>query len=84
MLSRLGLSGQSQLLTATMMQYVAAAIATGMFALLFGETWQVDWTPVFCTLKLEGKAGNDFELLERTAFDKRRAATRRTIRTCRS
>jgi len=38
---------QSHLLTATMMQYVAAAIATGVFALLFGETWQVDWTPVF-------------------------------------
>jgi len=38
---------QSHLLTATMMQYVAAAIATGLFALLFGETWQVDWTPVF-------------------------------------
>jgi len=38
---------QSQLLTATMMQYVAAAIATGVFALLFGESWQVDWTPGF-------------------------------------
>jgi len=38
---------QSHLLTATMMQYVAAAIATGLFAFLFGETWQVDWTPVF-------------------------------------
>ena len=38
---------QSRLLTATMMQYVAAAIATGAFALLFGESWQVDWTPGF-------------------------------------
>jgi len=38
---------QSHLLTATMMQYVAAAIATGLLAFLFGETWQVDWTPVF-------------------------------------
>ncbi len=38
---------QSQLLTATMMQYVAAAIATALFALLFGESWQVDWTPSF-------------------------------------
>jgi drug/metabolite transporter (DMT)-like permease len=38
---------QSQLLTATMMQYVAAAIATGAFAFIFGESWQVDWTPGF-------------------------------------
>jgi len=38
---------QSQLLTATMMQYVAAAIATGVFAILFGESWQVDWTTGF-------------------------------------
>ena len=38
---------QSQLLTATMMQYVAAAIATAFFAFLFGESWQVDWTPSF-------------------------------------
>jgi drug/metabolite transporter (DMT)-like permease len=38
---------QSHLLTATMMQYVAAAIATGLLAFLFSETWQVDWTPVF-------------------------------------
>ena len=38
---------QSQLLTATMMQYVAAAIATGVFAILFGESWLVDWTPGF-------------------------------------
>ncbi len=38
---------QSHLLTATMMQYVAAAIATAFFAVLFGESWQVDWTPSF-------------------------------------
>ena len=38
---------QSHLLTATMMQYVAAAIATALFAFLFGESWQVDWTPGF-------------------------------------
>ena len=38
---------QSQLLTATMMQYVAAAIATGAFAILFGDSWLVDWTPGF-------------------------------------
>jgi drug/metabolite transporter (DMT)-like permease len=38
---------QSQLLTATMMQYIAAAIATGAFAILFGESWQVNWTPGF-------------------------------------
>jgi len=38
---------QSQLLTGTMMQYVAAAIATAIFAGLFGETWQIDWTPEF-------------------------------------
>ena len=29
------------------MQYVAAAIATALFALLFGETWQIDWTSGF-------------------------------------
>ena len=38
---------QSQLLTGTMMQYVAASIATGLFAFLFGESWQVNWTPGF-------------------------------------
>ncbi len=38
---------QSHLLTATMMQYIAAAIATALFAFLFGESWQVDWTPSF-------------------------------------
>ena len=40
---------QSQLLTATLMQYVAAAIATAMFALLFGESWQIEWTAKFAT-----------------------------------
>jgi drug/metabolite transporter (DMT)-like permease len=38
---------QSQLLTGTLMQYVAAAIATALFALLFGETWQIEWTHGF-------------------------------------
>ncbi len=38
---------QSHLLTATMMQYFAAAIATAFFAVLFGESWQVNWTPGF-------------------------------------
>jgi drug/metabolite transporter (DMT)-like permease len=38
---------QSQLLTGTLMQYIAAAMATGLFAILFGETWQIEWTPEF-------------------------------------
>jgi drug/metabolite transporter (DMT)-like permease len=38
---------QSDLLSATMMQYVAASIATAIFAVLFGESWQVDWTSSF-------------------------------------
>ena len=38
---------QSQLLTGTLMQYVAAAVATALFALLFGETWQIEWTHGF-------------------------------------
>ncbi len=38
---------QSQLLTGTIMQYVSAAIATAAFAVLFGETWQIDWTASF-------------------------------------
>ena len=38
---------QSHFLTATMMQYVAASIATALFAALFGESWQIDWTPGF-------------------------------------
>ena len=38
---------QSQLMTGTLMQYVAASLATALFAVLFGETWQVEWTNVF-------------------------------------
>ena len=38
---------QSQLLTGTIMQYIAAAIATALFAFLFGESWQIDWTAGF-------------------------------------
>ena len=38
---------QSQLLPGTLMQYVAGALATAGFALLFGEAWRIDWTPVF-------------------------------------
>lgn len=40
---------QSHLLTATLMQYVAAAVATALFALMFGETWQIEWTTRFAT-----------------------------------
>ncbi len=38
---------QSQLFSGTLMQYVAAVIATGIFATIFGETWQIDWTGGF-------------------------------------
>ena len=38
---------QSQLLPGTLMQYVAGALATAFFALLFSETWTIDWTPTF-------------------------------------
>lgn len=38
---------QSQLLPGTLMQYVAGSLATACFALLFGETWAIDWTPTF-------------------------------------
>ena len=38
---------QSQLLTGTIMQYVAASIATAIFATIFGESWLIDWTPGF-------------------------------------
>jgi drug/metabolite transporter (DMT)-like permease len=38
---------QSRLLPGTLMQYIAGALATAGFALVFGETWQIDWTPVF-------------------------------------
>lgn len=38
---------QSQLLPGTMMQYVAAALATAACALLFGEAWHIEWNPTF-------------------------------------
>ena len=38
---------QSQLLPGTLMQYVAGSLATAGFALLFSETWAIDWTPGF-------------------------------------
>lgn len=38
---------QSQLLPGTLMQYVAGALATAFFALLFSETWAIDWTRTF-------------------------------------
>lgn len=38
---------QSQLLTGILMQYVAAAFATALFAFLFGENWHVEWTHSF-------------------------------------
>jgi drug/metabolite transporter (DMT)-like permease len=38
---------QLRLLPSTLMQYVAGATMTAMFALLFSETWQIDWTPGF-------------------------------------
>jgi drug/metabolite transporter (DMT)-like permease len=38
---------QSQLLPGTLMQYVAGSLATAGFALLFAETWSIDWTPGF-------------------------------------
>ena len=38
---------QSRLLSGTLMQYVAGAVMTALFALLFGETWAVDWSPGF-------------------------------------
>ena len=38
---------QSQLMTGTMMQYVGASLATALFAFLFGESWQIDWTSTF-------------------------------------
>ncbi len=38
---------QSQLLPGTLMQYVAGSLATAGFALLFSETWVIDWTPGF-------------------------------------
>ena len=38
---------QSNLLTGTLMQYVAATIATALFAIVFGEAWQVAWSTTF-------------------------------------
>jgi drug/metabolite transporter (DMT)-like permease len=38
---------QSQLLTGTLMQYFAAALATAMFAFLFNESWDIHWTAGF-------------------------------------
>ncbi len=38
---------QSQLLPGTLMQYVAGALATVGFALLYGEAWTIDWTGTF-------------------------------------
>ncbi len=38
---------QSRLLSGTMMQYVAGSLGTGAFALLWGESWKIDWNPVF-------------------------------------
>lgn len=38
---------QSRLLTGTLMQYVAAAIATAFFASLFEESWTIHWTAGF-------------------------------------
>jgi drug/metabolite transporter (DMT)-like permease len=40
---------QSRLLSGTLMQYLAGALATAGFAMLFGEDWRIDWTPVFLT-----------------------------------
>jgi len=37
----------SRLLPGTLMQYLAGACATALFALLFGESWVIDWTPGF-------------------------------------
>jgi drug/metabolite transporter (DMT)-like permease len=38
---------QSRLLSGTLMQYIAGAVTTALFALLFGEAWAIDWTPGF-------------------------------------
>ena len=38
---------QSQLLPGTLMQYVAGSLATAGFALLWSESWTVEWTPTF-------------------------------------
>ena len=38
---------QSRLLPGTLMQYIAGALATAVFALLLGEAWVIDWTTGF-------------------------------------
>jgi drug/metabolite transporter (DMT)-like permease len=38
---------QSRLLPGTMMQYVAGALATALFAFILSESWTVAWTPGF-------------------------------------
>jgi drug/metabolite transporter (DMT)-like permease len=38
---------QSHLLTGVLMQYVAATLATAIFAVMFGESWQVTWSTSF-------------------------------------
>jgi len=38
---------QSQLLPGTLMQYVAGSLGAAGFAMLYGETWAIDWTPTF-------------------------------------
>ena len=38
---------RSQLLSGTLMQYVAGSLGAASFALLFGEVWSIDWTPSF-------------------------------------
>ena len=38
---------QSNLLIGVLMQYVAATVATAIFAVMFGESWQVAWSPSF-------------------------------------
>ena len=37
----------TRLLPGTMMQYVAGSLGTAAFALLWGESWSIDWTPTF-------------------------------------
>ncbi len=38
---------QSRLLPGTLMQYLAATLATAVCALLFGEAWRIDWNLAF-------------------------------------
>ena len=48
---------QSRLLPGTLMQYLAGALATAGFALLFGEAWVIDWTPEFALALIWQVAG---------------------------